>query len=172
VNCRIPLHDRTGEVVAWTLVDESDWVAFSPYRWNLQSRGYAIGRMSTGGWGGKRTPGQRTAREKQVLLHRAIAQPAPGGQVDHINGDRLDNRRANLRVVTNSGNAQNQGSRGGSSQYRGVTWLKRERRWRAQAVLNGRLHHIGTFADEHAAGAAAAAWRAQHMPYSTKETAR
>lgn len=92
-------------------------------------------------------------------------------RVDHINGDTFDNRRSNLIVVTNAGNAQNQGSRGGSSRYRGVTWDRARRKWMASAQLNGRKVTIGRFETEDQAGGAAAAWRAVHMPHSVEARA-
>jgi hypothetical protein len=104
----------------------------------------------------------------RVFLHRVIVGLAPDDprRVDHFNGDSMDNRRSNLRIVTTAQNAQNQGSRGGSSQYRGVSWDRSRGKWVASGMLDGRRTSIGRFDDEHVAGAAAAAWRAQHMPFS------
>lgn len=59
--------------------------------------------------------------DKTVLLHRKIAGAARGEVVDHINGNKLDNRRSNLRVVTQSINQHNRHSTTGKSKYQGVT---------------------------------------------------
>jgi hypothetical protein len=86
----------------------------------------------------------------RIYLHRAVLGLPPGDllRVDHINGDTLDNRRANLRVATTAQNAQNQGSRGGSSRHRGVTWDKSRKKWMATATLDGRRRTIGRFGTE------------------------
>lgn len=105
---------------------------------------------------------------RRIYLHRWVLglHPTDSRRVDHINGDPLDNRRANLRIVTTAQNAQNQGSRGGSSKYRGVTWDRTKSRWRAQGMLNGKCFFLGRYHSEDEAGAVAAEWRAKHMPYS------
>ena len=102
------------------------------------------------------------------MLHRFLLGlvPRDGVLADHRNGNRLDNRRANLRRCDRTTNPQNQGSRGGRSRHRGVTLDKSSQRWRASVVLNGRRHHLGYFEHELAAAAAASQFRAVHMPYS------
>lgn len=74
-------------------------------------------------------------------LHRVIMQPGPGLEVDHINGDRLDNRRLNLRVCTRSSNAKNTSTKVG---YKGVHKNHRGK-WIAQITKNYNCHHLGTF---------------------------
>ena len=73
-------------------------------------------------------------------MHRAIMQPAKGMDVDHINGNRLDNRRSNLRVVTRSQNLTNRKGAMPKSKtgIRGVCFDKARGQWVAQAKLNGR----------------------------------
>jgi hypothetical protein len=98
-------------------------------------------------------------------MHRLILQlDDPELFVDHINGDGLDNRRANLRVVTARENAQNQGPRKG--RFRGVSFDKSRGLWIATATLDGKRTTIGRFETEEQAGAAASAWRSEHMPFS------
>jgi hypothetical protein len=71
-------------------------------------------------------------------------------EVDHVNGDGLDNRRSNLRVCTHAENARNQSSRTrmSTSRFRGVVWAKDRRKWRAMIGDNGRTVHLGNFTDE------------------------
>lgn len=129
-------------------------------------------RLTGRAWSLHRSDTKIYARAKvsgrQVFMHRLILGLWSGDSrvVDHINGDSLDNRRTNLRVVTAAGNAQNQGSRGGSSRYRGVSWDRSRGKWMARAMLDGRGVTIGRFDSEDEAGAAAAAWRARNMPHS------
>jgi hypothetical protein len=63
----------------------------------------------------------------------------PAGEIDHINGNRADNRIANLRIATRSQNCANK--KGVS----GVTWHKRQKKWHARIKRHGQLHHIGSF---------------------------
>lgn len=69
-------------------------------------------------------------------------------RTDHRNGDGLDNQRANLRETTQSQNCANAASRGGSSVYKGVTWDRASKRWRAQIMINRKQKYLGTYDDE------------------------
>ena len=93
-----------------------------------------------------------------ALLHRVIVAAPYGLDVDHISGDGLDNRRANLRLATRSQNIQNQGigSRN-TSGFKGVTWLKQKAKWKAQIGFEGSNRHLGLFTDINDAAAAYAA---------------
>lgn len=74
----------------------------------------------------------------------------PEHQIDHINGDRADNRIENLRSVTNqqNGQAAHTPRKNVSSKYRGVYWYKSKRKWRAQIETDGKRKHIGYFDSE------------------------
>jgi hypothetical protein len=84
---------------------------------------------------------------KKLWMHNFIMQPGPGLEVDHINGNPLDNRRENLRVVTHAENCRNRGKRRGpsSSRYLGVYFTKRDKCWRASIGTNGARIHLGDF---------------------------
>jgi hypothetical protein len=88
----------------------------------------------------------KTARP--TYLHRFIMEPPICLQVDHINGDGLDNRRPNLRIVTYSVNQQNSKLRPHSSQYRGVSWDKAIEKWKSRINLLGKFIHLGVYNDE------------------------
>ena len=64
------------------------------------------------------------------------------------NGNSLDNRRCNLRLCTNSQNQQNQTPQGGSSEFKGVYWRKRDKKWCAGIGHNGKQYYLGLFANE------------------------
>jgi len=66
--------------------------------------------------------------------------------VDHINGDRLDNRIENLRDVTNQENVFNRGaySHNMSSKVRGVSWSNSNRGWQAHITFDGKKRYLGT----------------------------
>lgn len=155
----IPLRNRRGEVVARAIIDAAD-SHLAELRWYLE----------TGSAERSRKPyvRRRVHGVGAFHLHRdvlALGKDDPR-KVDHINGNTLDCRRANLRIATTAQNAQNQGSRGGSSRHRGVTWDRSRRKWMASAMLNGHRTTIGRFDSEEEAALAAAAWRAENMPYS------
>lgn len=100
-----------GTVIATFIIDFDDYPEVSKYKWGINNNGYAISRIDN----------------KIVLLHRFIMKPKKGQQVDHINLDIKDNRKANLRVCTNSLNQQNRNgynkfSVKGVEQTRGGKW--------------------------------------------------
>lgn len=87
-------------------------------------------------------------RNVTCYLHRVIMNAPPGVQVDHINGDTLDNRRCNLRLCTHKENGHNRKLQGGTSKFKGVTWHKRDRKWQAGIRHNGKQIHLGYFNDD------------------------
>lgn len=103
------------------------------------------------------------SRAKQVYLHRALWDRwgfATCSELDHVNTDGLDNRRANLRAATHAENARNRPAlANNTSGFKGVSWVSRLRKWRASIWADGRPIHLGVFSapeDAHAAYARAA----------------
>ena len=96
-------------------------------------------------------------------LHREILGPsAVGLEVDHIDGDGLNNRRANLRPALRAQNMHNQRRRkDNKSGVKGVSWLRRERLWVAAVYLHGKQKRIGYFSSLDEAAAAVATARAR-----------
>jgi hypothetical protein len=127
------------------LVDEADADALAQWRWWVVRSGDREYAMRTG-----------PRPERAVwLMHRVILGLRPGRtpEVDHINGDGLDNRRANLRVATHSQNMANQdGQRRRRGRFKGVSL--QDGRWTARIRANGVLRYLGSFGDEEAAAAA------------------
>lgn len=97
---------------------------------------------------------------KHVRAHRLAWFKAhgcwPEGEIDHINGNRSDNRFSNLRVVDRAGNSQNRRSahRDSSHGFMGATWNKQHKRWQAKIVARKVRHHLGYFDTAEAAHAA------------------
>ena len=133
---------------AFAVVDDEDYAALSEYNWYLTHFGYAARAVWTG---------HRTAA---VWLHREIVGARVGEDVDHADHDKLNNRRANLRICTRSQNQQNRlksslpGGRQPSSQYKGVSWFKSRKKWAAYIKQNGKRKHLGYFATEREAALA------------------
>lgn len=93
---------------------------------------------------------RRNESNRNVAMHRVIMKPGRGYCVDHINGDGLDNRKDNLRIVTIAENNYNKRKSKNvrSSQYKGVSIDKRTNRWRAIIYYKYRKINLGMFADE------------------------
>lgn len=92
---------------------------------------------------------------KSVFLHRLIMQPPEGMVVDHINGDGLDNRRANLRVVTVAQNNLNSRVRSDNvSGLKGAYYDKKTGSYYSRITVNGEKIHLGTFPTAEAAALA------------------
>ena len=152
---RIPLRNKAGDVVAHALIDaEDEELVTSQGRWHRNGNGYAIRFV-------KKNRINRVQFLHRLLLDLPQGDPRHG---DHVNRDRLDNRRSNLRIVSHAHNLQNTSSRGGASAYRGVSWFAPASRWRARATINGIEHHIGYFINELSAADAAREFRLAHMP--------
>jgi hypothetical protein len=84
-----------------------------------------------------------------IKLHRFIMGEPAGRIVDHRNGDRLDNRKENLRVCGIGENNRNLGiSRRNTSGYKGVSYSKQHGKFRAYIHLEGgHQKHLGLFDD-------------------------
>jgi len=102
----------------------------------------------------------RYFKRKNGRIHRLVAQRvygsiAPGLVVDHINRDRKDNRRANLRLVDQSENIRNTDGKTAirKSRFRGV-FPTRNGKWSAQITIRGERRTLGTFDREEAAALA------------------
>jgi len=112
-------------------VDPEDAAKLGKYSWYYGFRGYAM-----------RSKMMPSGRRKTVSMHREILKAKDHEEVDHINGDRLDNRRSNLRVLGRSANLHNRGAYGPSG-LKGVSWDKRKKKWRAEIGKNGKRAWLG-----------------------------
>lgn len=87
-------------------------------------------------------------KRKNVYLHRLVIGAKRGEEVDHINRDKLDNRKSNLRLVKHFQNSSNKGlQKNNKSGYIGVNWLKKQKKWRAEIQVCGKSIHLGLFDD-------------------------
>lgn len=101
-------------------------------------------------------------------LHRYLLGDPVGMVVDHINGNTLDNRKCNLRSITNAENMQNLTGphSDNSTGYRGVTRDKSGKRFQAFAQVNKEQHYLGLFSTAEEANQVAIEFRKRHMPFS------
>jgi hypothetical protein len=156
---RIPLRARDGSLRAYAVIDAIDAAWAGQHRWSMTDKGYA-----------SRVAYQGRRNRQPLFLHREILGLPPGDRQrdgDHIDRDRLNNRRSNLRIVEHLSNPQNTGSRTGStSAFRGVSWDKRQRKWAARVAVSGKDHWLGYFDTEEAAAKAAFEGRRRLLPYA------
>jgi hypothetical protein len=96
-------------------------------------------------------PGARGDAKKTILMHRVILKASERTEVDHINGNKLDNRRENLRVATKSQNLGNQKIRStNTSGFKGVNWkqwrkIRSSGAWTARISVGSKRIHLGYF---------------------------
>jgi hypothetical protein len=122
----------------YAIVDDEDYDRVMKYKWYAQRR-HAGKFCATG-----RIPG----RSSRMLLHRFLLLPPPGMQVDHIDGNPLNNRRSNLRICTNAQNSMNSlKAKKKTSTFKGVFWNRESRKWKSAISPNGRQIHLGFFSD-------------------------
>lgn len=101
----------------------------------------------------------------EVRLHRLLLNAKRHTDVDHKNGNGLDNRLSNLRFATALQNSHNRRSVAGtSSGFMGVHWHRRDERWHATVCDNGKKIFLGGFSSEIDAAIAHDKWVKQHRP--------
>lgn len=134
----IPLSGKHGAGL-FAIIDDED-VEQSNHKWHLSSGYVKRGGYVNGKW-------------RPVSLHRVITGAPKGVPVDHIDGNRLDNRRRNLRVCDKSTNGLNRHKKspGKSSRLLGVCFDNRAAKWRATIQFRGVYKHIGFYTTEEAA---------------------
>lgn len=160
----ISLRARDGSVRAYAVIDEADLEWASQYCWHFNPKGYAERCVHVAGSG-------RHGKTKTYLLHRELIGAKSGQIVDHINRNRLDDRRENLRFVGRGGNAINSKFRANNtSGFRGVSYQRTYiglDKWIAYIGANRKKKTIGRYATaEEAAVAYDAAARFYHGKYA------
>lgn len=129
----------------FALVDDEDYEVLSAFKWHVNSNGYALRSTRLNGV------------KRDIRMHRLLMGLAPDDDrlVDHIDGDPLNNQRANLRLATWSQNCRNRKMQSNnSSGFKGVRWHSKDLRWVAQIVVAGRRKHLGNFRTREEAHAA------------------
>lgn len=120
-----------------TLIDDEDYDYLNKWKWCCHSSGYAI-----------RTQYLSGKKHKTIWMHRILMNTSIGMHTDHINGNKLDNRRCNLRICTPSQNGANRKIQKASSVFKGVSWNKKIRLWKAAIKVSGKQYYLGWFKNE------------------------
>jgi hypothetical protein len=107
-------------------VDDDDYETLNQWKWHASSHGHKWYAL-------------RGARSNRVRMHRFIVNAENGMDVDHINGNTLDNRKSNLRICTHAENTRNRRGRSTNrSGYKGVYWCEEKQNWTVEVILNGK----------------------------------
>lgn len=117
-------------------IDADDFDEVSKHSWHNGRRGYPTSCTS------RRDP----CGHKTITLHRLILGDCPGYDVDHISGDKMDNRKVNLRICTHQSNMFNQKFRNtNTSGFSGVHWNIAARKFEAYVHKDGKKYYLGLF---------------------------
>jgi hypothetical protein len=123
-------------------LDYEDWVKYAGTTFIRDNKGYLVSDTGKG------------ETRKVWSLHRDIMGNPEGFVVDHVNGNKLDNRKYNLRVCTVAENVRNSVSTTGSSKYKGVSWDSSRNKWVAQIKFEREQYFLGRFDSEESAAKA------------------
>ena len=115
-------------------IDHEDYSKICQYTWCENSKGYIYASING----------------KRVFLHRFIMNVQNASVlIDHKNHITIDNRKSNLRIVTNSQNQMNRGkTQANTSGVKGVFWHKNKHKWQANIQINNKLLYLGIFNDK------------------------
>lgn len=127
-----------------SLVDDEDYESLSKYKWYYNNIGYAVRDI----WD------KVIKKKKSIYLARSLmGDILPNQIIDHINQNKLDNRKNNLRITTRTVNLLNSGNfKHNTSGFRGVTWNGQKGKWQAAIQLNYKKRHLGFFSTKEEAG--------------------
>lgn len=133
-------------------IDDLDWENLSQFKWGINKKGYAYTNFN----------------RKLITMHRMILNPPKNKCVDHINMDRLDNRRKNLRICSFGENLMNRGpQKNNKAGLKGVYFFKPTKKWAASICKNRKIITIGYYSSpKHAAIAYDAAAKILHGDFA------
>jgi AP2 domain. len=123
------------------LVDDDDYEWLMQWSWHF-AKGYAVRNGKNRG-------------DKQIYMHREVLKVPVGEFTDHIDGNKLDNRKSNLRRCTYSQNNRNKKlTKANTSGRKGVSWNKARQQWHASIWVRPKKIFLGLYDDLDAAGKA------------------
>ena len=115
----------------YMLCDIEDWERFKGHYWYMSDTGYAV---------------CETMKTGTLRFHKLVTGTTAEVIIDHINRNKLDNRKCNLRIATASVNAINRGLQSNNTTgYKGVYFDKRRRVWKAWVKVSGKLITLGSY---------------------------
>lgn len=122
----------------YAMVDDDDYARVSAVNWYITGHGYAYSEKVLSG-----------KTSKILMTHFIMGKPEKGFVVDHINRNRLDNRKDNLRFCTLAQNNMNRKmQKNNTSGYTGVFWHKPAKKWQVFICIDKKQTHVGIYADK------------------------
>ena len=145
-------HKKNSLVQGYAIVDDDDFEELNKYKWCL-ANGYAVRGIFLGI--DAKLVGRKKYKYKLIFIHRVIMETPSGMETDHINGNKIDNRKYNLRICTKSQNKMNVlPSKRNTSGFKGCYFEKDRKLWRAYIVINKTYKTLGRFEDKKGAAIA------------------
>lgn len=124
------IYTRKGDEI---MVDDEDYEELNQFLWHV-SEGYALTKYSN------------VNGRHYVRMHRVIMKTKKGDDTDHINHNKLDNQKKNLRVCTRAENMRNYSkNKSSTSGITGVSWDKFNNKWRSQIMFYGVMKNLGRY---------------------------
>lgn len=118
------------------IVDAEDFESLNKHKWYVSNLGY----VRRGAW--------IDGKNKIVSMHREVLPAIGFKEIDHINRDKLDNRKSNLRPCNRSQNNHNTVKNKSGDKYKGVYFAKRDKKWAAMIGFNRKRQWLGYFKTE------------------------
>lgn len=116
----------------YAIVDDEDFEWLNQWKWYCSGYEYVV-RSETG---------VKSNLRQNIFLHRILMNTPKGMETDHINGNKLDNRKSNLRICTRSQNEINKSlGINNTSGFKGVSWHKNRKKWQGKIQKK----HLGYF---------------------------
>jgi len=123
------------------LVNDEDFERLNRFKWYAKKRWNVF-------YAARNSPTINGKRYTIRMHHEIIGKSPKGFEVDHENGNGLNNQRYNLRFITHRQNGQNLKNTKKSSQFPGIYWQKQYQKWSVQIQVNGKKKWLGRFTDE------------------------
>lgn len=128
-------HYKNSKIKGYAIIDDDDFEYLNQWNWYINDDGYAMRSQNVG-----------YRKHINIRMHRVVNNTPKDSITDHINRNRLDNRKNNLRTVTINQNNINSGVRtDNTSGVKGVSWSETRRKWRTYITLNYKFIHLGNF---------------------------
>lgn len=125
----------------FAMVDDADYDRLSRFKW------HAVKKRGVPCYARRNTWDTVRKRGSLIYMHQMILNIPENFKPDHRDGNGLNNQRSNLRIATNTQNAQNrQHHKNNKSGFKGVVWHKRDKIYEASIRVNTVLFYIGRFA--------------------------
>lgn len=116
---KIPLKNKNKEIIDYSIVSEEDYLELNKYKWYISNNEYVEGKYNN-----------KTISMHKFIMNIILNKDSKHKIVDHINSNKFDNRRDNLRIVTHSENARNRTKhKNSTSKYYGVSYVKVNNIW-------------------------------------------